>query len=58
MYEDVPHLLKRIKEINMDYAPVITYFEEKKKQLAVEDVQQKQAVYQDILDELLLEMTY
>lgn len=58
MYEDVPHLLKRIKEINMDYASVITYFEEKKKQLAVEDVQQKQAVYQDILDELLLEMTY
>lgn len=58
MYEDVPHLLKRIKEINMDYASVITYFEEKKKQLAVEDVQQKQAVYQGILDELLLEMTY
>lgn len=58
MYEDVPHLLKRIKEINMDYASVIAYFEEKKKQLAVEDVQQKQAVYQGILDELLLEMTY
>lgn len=58
MYEDVPHLLKRIKEINMDYEPVIVYFEEKKKQLSVEDAQQKQAVYQDILDGLLLKMTY
>lgn len=57
-YEEVPHLLKRMQQVNMDYTPVITYFEQKRKELVVEDIQQKQAVYKDVLDQLVLKLTY